>query len=112
MEYLSPQELAHESCWISINDLIVLVHNVVTAEQNKHVGFEHHGRTLKDMLKVLNRRARIRVSDLESALWSANLLDEQGKFWHMYGKTFEEWVKELNKEGVFEREYNWFKENR
>ena len=100
---------------ITLLDLAVLLVNIHKGAEDKGVGFEDAENTLLTLTKKLEglRGIPLKSTLLEGALWSCNLLDERGKFWHPQGKSFEDYVKTLTRRGeMFDRRYNYFKEKR
>lgn len=82
---------------ISLLDLSTLLYHVHLGAQKKEtVGFEDAGRTLKQLTDELApSKVLIPLDSIESALWSANLLSEQGQFWSPHGETFDDFIKRL-----------------
>lgn len=100
---------------LSLLDMLVLLHNVLEGANDAEVGYEDAEFTLRELVKKLSRRTYpVRRSALESALWSCNLMDEAGKFWHPDGLTFDEYLKKGLKQRVgtrFDRFYNILKKS-
>lgn len=84
-------------------DLAILLYHVHRGAQHNEVGFEDAQESLESLTKALNKEISIPLQNLESALWSANLLDENNEFWHPEGLTFDEWVKKAF--GKYDRFY-------
>lgn len=81
---------------VSTLDLLVLLDHVLRgAALPDLIGWEDAENTLQDMVKLLNRDVYLDRSVLESALWSANLMNEAGKYKHPMGMGFDEWLKQL-----------------
>lgn len=80
---------------VRLMDIVALLYALHRAGADDDIGFEDAGRTLEGITRVLNRRVALESSVLESALWSCNLLDEKGQFWHPEGLEFERWVKDI-----------------
>ena len=86
------------------------------------IGFEDCSHSMEE----ITRRANLTIQPfpremLESMLWSANLMDEYGYFWHPDGLSFEGFVKQIlgrvstrHKKGsgvYFDRTYNLIRDN-
>jgi hypothetical protein len=82
---------------ISLLDLAVVLYHVhLGAQQKEIIGFEDAGRTLKQLTEELApSRILVSLSALESALWSANLCDEEGLFWSPTDEGFESFLARL-----------------
>lgn len=94
---------------IKVIDIMVLLDHVRLGASMPDVGFEDANQTYDSMLRKLNKVIALPVSDVESALWSANLLDERGKFSHPEGLTFDEFVSKLKKDTeTFNKNYNFW----
>ena len=65
---------------VTLRDIMVLLDNVRLGASMPDVGFEDANQTYNSIVTKLNKKVSLKVSDLESALWSCNLLDEKGKF--------------------------------
>jgi hypothetical protein len=91
---------------VSLVDIVALLDNIYRGAQHAEVGFEDASRTLDAITHELNKKVFIDPSVVESALWSCNLMDEQGKFWHPRGLSFEQFLKKLVPFRAFCRKYN------
>lgn len=92
---------------LSLIHLAVMLHHVWKAENDPEVGWEDPQRTAKDMSRALNRKVFVDPAIIESAMWACNILNEQGKFEHPMGFTFDEWVgRIIDRRGRFDRDYN------
>jgi hypothetical protein len=104
---------------VSFLDLAILLFHVHRGAQLEEVGFEDCDRTLKELTKELApKRVLVNKSALESALWSANLMDEIGEFWSPSGESFDAFVRRLlhyaspEERLEFDRMYNFIREKR
>jgi hypothetical protein len=97
---------------IKTTDLIVLIANVVTAARSKKVGFEDARFTPQEFIGRLNKTVWIDLADLESALWACNLLNEDRKFWHYEGDSFEKFLRGIAKNSKFDMTYNYFEDEK
>lgn len=98
---------------LSMLDLATLLYHVHRGAQLETVGFEDCERTLQQLTEELAPKKRlVSRGALESALWSANLMDEAGSFWSPIGESFDRFVRRLLREATpderleFERFYN------
>jgi hypothetical protein len=89
---------------VKLLDLAILLYHVHKGSQDNEVGFLDARESLDTLTRSLNKEVYIDVSKLESALWSANIMDEQGKFWHPT-LTFEQWVKSIIGNDKYHRVY-------
>jgi len=95
---------------ITIFDLAVLLWHVFHAAQTSEVGYNDTEVPMKDLLAESRRICDVRVETLERLLYSANALDELGKFWHYEGKSFDEFIKGI---GIkYDRNYGWIKDDK
>jgi hypothetical protein len=76
-------------------DLAILLYHVWRGSQEPEIGHADAKESLTTLTNQLNRKVYLDPALIESALWSANMLDEDGKFWHPHGLTFDEWVRNM-----------------
>ena len=69
-------------------------------------------RTLAELTRSLSFSHRVSKAAAESALHCCNIYDEEKKFWHPNGATFDEWVKKVGRGQKFNRKYSWFEEKK
>src|SRR5262245_43914893 len=100
--------LFHERTYIKASDLGILHANISLAKRNPDIGFEHANVTWRRFTKRIDRRVKISLTDLESALWSCTELNRIGEFYHPDGKNIEEFIEGLEQKGTFNYEYNFF----
>lgn len=91
---------------IKATDLAILLYHVYVASRDPDIGFEDTNETLDTLTGKMNREMQIDLPLLESALWSCNLMDEAGRFWHPREMTFKQFVKYLFPEETFNHIYN------
>lgn len=96
-----------ERRWVRTFDFLVIVNNVLEGMKDKEIGCENPDEMPDRFLKRLNKFLRIYTDDLESALWSCNLLDEKGKFKHPDGVKFEPFIESALLGDRFNRAYNY-----
>ncbi len=81
---------------LSVLDLAILLFHVHRGTEIEQVGFEDCERTLQQLTAALEpKRVFVPRECVESALWSANLMDEVGEFWHPQGTGFDKWVRKI-----------------
>lgn len=91
---------------VRLLDLAILLLHVHRGAKDKRVGFEDARETLDSLTQRLNKRVLVDPTLIESALWSANLLDELGEFEHPKGMSFDEFARKLCAPDSFNRSYN------
>jgi hypothetical protein len=92
---------------VRLMDIVTLLHNMHEGARHKDVGFEDTMETLGSLTGKLNRQmVWVDPSNLESCLWSCNLMEEQKQFWDVKGRTFEEFLIQLIGVDRFDRFYN------
>jgi hypothetical protein len=97
----------HRRRWISALDLVVILDNVYRASLDKDIGFEDPRETLQSFLVRTNKMFRVYTEDVESGLWSCNLLSEKGKFRHPRGWSFDEFLLKILRGDTFNKDYNF-----
>jgi hypothetical protein len=88
-------------------DLMILLVNYL-----KHQ--EEHGnmdavRTYESVKKRYQEPRWIRTDDLEALIYCANILQEEGKFWHPEKREFDAFLKRLGKGKHYDKMYNFFR---
>lgn len=107
MPQLSPGKMNAPMRAVTVLDLVTLLGNVYRGAAMADVGFEDAEQTLQAITAKLNMKIRVPQSDIESALWACNLLDEKKKFWHPQGALFEQFIRKLvGPDHTFDRTYN------
>lgn len=97
--------------YISVTDFAILLYNVFKGSQFYSIGFEDAQHTLDSYIKRFYfHQVKLKVSDIESALWSCNLLDEKNEFWHPRKKTFKSFCNEILNDSEFDLRYNYIKD--
>ena len=99
---------------ISTLEATILLYHLTRAAQIKEIGFEDADHTLQQLIAILDRPVTVPRAAVESCLWSCNLMDEVGLFWHPNNKTeFTHFVQKLIGPGrEFDRMYNFIKERK
>lgn len=104
---MSVPDLKKEWRKVKLLDSAILLYHVHRGAQHPKVGFEDTNRSLDQLTHALGKPAWIEKPVVESALWSANLLDEQNQFWHPKGLNFTQFVQTLLGPGeAFDLFYN------
>ena len=99
------QSMAKKKIPVKLLDLAVLLLNVHRAAKEPAIGFEDANRSLSSITRYLNKTIQIEREAVESALWSSNMLNEDGKFWHPHDETFDVWAKKLMGRHKFDSYY-------
>ena len=93
---------------VSLLDIMILLHNICAAADRKDIGFEDANHTLNTLTLSLGAKMMVELADVESALWSCNLLAEKKHFWHPSGLDFKIFVQQLlGPNHKFNTKYNW-----
>lgn len=80
---------------VKLMDVLVLLHSIHRAQEMSGLSNADADRTLAELHEALNRSVRIDKKVLESALWSANMLSENKRFWHPLGTGFKSFIKRM-----------------
>lgn len=81
---------------VSALDIAIIIYHVYVGSKLEDVGFEDCDRTLHQLMKELApKRYPVNIRTLESALWSANMMDEQSQFWSPTGESFNDFHKRI-----------------
>jgi hypothetical protein len=98
---------------VNFTDLAVLLALAVKGANHPRVGFEDAEIPLDKLTKILNSHSvKLKQETLESLLWSANLMDEEGQFWSAKkGESFTVFTRRLlteagKKDHYFDARYN------
>jgi hypothetical protein len=92
---------------IKLLDLAVLLCHMHEAENNPNIGFLDTKETATSLGRYLNKSTHIYSHQIESMLWCSNLLNEEGKWWHPYHESFDEWIKDIvGSKATFNKIYN------
>lgn len=78
-------------------DLMALIFNLLEGAKDPNIGFEDIRETVDTMTRKLNKDYWLEDKVIESALFNSNLMNENGKFWHPKGLTFEQFTKKFLK---------------
>lgn len=93
---------------VKLFDLMILMFNMYRGLETKSVGFEDANNTIGTLTYGLGGKIQVELDDVESALWSCNLLDEKDKFWHPHKLSFDDFVQGIMGPGFkFNKKYNW-----
>ena len=91
---------------ISTLDLATLMYNVYRSDSI--FGYNDCDLSMDELIFANNSLVPIKVATLEKFLYCANVLDEQGKFWHHSNKSFNEFMDKTDWP-LFDRQLNYFK---
>lgn len=81
---------------LRLSDLAILWYNIMAAFKEEDLdGWQDINKSYDRFKYTFDRKVNVSVADLESALWSSNMMAERGKFWHPEGKNIREFVKKL-----------------
>lgn len=81
---------------LSLIDLAMLIYYAYVATEHPEIGNSHAYSTTEGLVRgQLNRSTLINKDALESALYNANMLDEQGIFWNPHFSSFKELAENL-----------------
>lgn len=99
---------------VNAADFAVLLHSLCKACLDKDIGFNH---ATTDLTGWFNSLAPFGVTlndaFIEDMLYAANLLQEQEKFQHPLGKSFDDLLKAILKRSeVFDRDTNTIQEGK
>jgi hypothetical protein len=83
---------------VRLSDLMALLANVSKGAVDPSIGFHDLDRTLGQIKRQLDREVQMPKTVVESALWSANLLNEKGEFEHPDHITFNEFINRICKD--------------
>lgn len=94
---------------ISVLDALILIKGMLDANEHPKIGYADPYISLQEILMRFDQTfIPISRPDLESCLWSLNMLDEEvGKIWHPLGRPFNSFIASMLKYPYkFDREYN------
>lgn len=80
---------------LSLYELAIILYHVKLGASDRNIGFEDTENSLNGITRALNRIIPIKKNYIESALWSANLLDEKNKFNHPEKIGFKEFLQPI-----------------
>ncbi len=73
---------------INMLDAMALLYNVYAAARHEEIGFVDCERTLYELTLALSADyVEVPQDVMESALWSANMMNEVKEFWHPYKRV-------------------------
>jgi hypothetical protein len=80
---------------------------MLALDQDDLDGWQDVNKSYDRFKYCFDRVVKVGVNDLESALWSANMMAERDGFWHPEGKNIKEFVKGiLRKDQQFDFYYH------
>ena len=97
---------------VTATEAMVLLYNLYHCDKVLGLGDVYN--TLDDLARHISFQLYIRKDVMDSLLWSANMLDEAGKFWHPRNRDFKSFVKQIEKrnEAKFNPAYSWLKDDK
>lgn len=98
---------------VKLSDVMVLLECVARGARHPDVGYEDADRAYDDTITILDKPVSVPIALVNSALWSGNLLDERGAFYHPRGLTYDAFLERLLEEGeVFNKDYNFIEKEK
>lgn len=100
---------------ISAIELLVLLKGVMDAAKHPDIGYADPHFSLEQLIERYNRKdVSISVADLESCLWSLNMLTELNiPIWHPEKRSFDGFLtKMIDPPFYFDKHYNVIKMNK
>lgn len=96
---------------ISALDAVDLLGNVYYGANIDEVGFEDMERGINDLARQLSYfKYYVDADAVQSALWSCNLMNEEGRFYSARGEEFDKFVARLmatsGQAYIFDKRYN------
>lgn len=103
-----PKDYLKKDKWrqVRLFDLALLLHALHRAAEDEGVGHHDTHETVESIERKCNKEVFIEPRILEACLYAASMLNEQGKWWHPRGWTFEEWVKRVLGADTWNSVYN------
>lgn len=89
-------------------DLAILIYNYL--RHHEKYGNMDAVRSYDAVKKRLRKKDWYELPAVEALLYCANMLNEDGEFWHPEKITFDDWVKRAFGRTDFDKIYNYFKE--
>jgi hypothetical protein len=82
---------------VTKEDQAILIRDVKAGLESTQVGFEDAEKTFAQQISALQASLRLPIGVLESALWSSNLLNEIGEWYHPRDPeiTFGQWTESM-----------------
>lgn len=95
---------------VSLYDVAVMLANVHRALHDPLVGYEDAEKTLTEFELSMRRHESFPKEAIESALWSCNLLNEKGAFFHPRGYSFDDFIRKVLPKNDFDPVFNIIEE--
>ena len=90
-------------------DMAVLLYHINVAAKDPEIGHVDADYSVTGLIvDMVKKPARIKVSKIESALYSCNMLAEKGKFWHPQDKPFTSFISDLERLWVNKYQFDPF----
>lgn len=97
---------------VNLLNLSTLLLNAQKALADPEIGWGGVTESFEMVKRRLNFRWYIPPDVLESLLWAANMLDEKQQFWDPKGRTFDQFLQDVVRRGVFDKTFNYIKEKK
>lgn len=92
-------------------DLAILLLNIHRSAEDPAICYLDPHLPIEYLEACFNVEFRVALGRMERALFCANMMNEQGKFWHPKGLSFKEWSEKMTPRGYdFNAQYNFFQE--
>ena len=94
---------------IGLLDVAVLLHHVYLASSDPKIGYNDANESIFDLQRKVKGTLTLGIETVEKLLYYGNILDEDSKFWHHRGYSFDEFVESLDLDYKYDRRYSYFK---
>ncbi len=85
---------------------MALLYNLLKGSEDPNVGCDDIRETVDSLTRQLNKDYWLEDKIVESVLFSCNLMNENGKFWHPRGITFDQFTQRiLRKREKYNKKY-------
>jgi len=97
-----------DSIHLSLYQAAILLVSLYKAAKDPKIGHQDIDYSFKQLVNSLSGKGiSVRKEVIESALYSCNMLSEDGKFWHPEGKSFNQFTKTvIGSDMTFDSFYN------
>ena len=92
---------------ITVYQLMILLNNYVLSLKEPSIGHLDCDINIKDTLARFKRtHLNMSPAELERFLFASNMLNEEHKFWHPGGDSFDKFVYDVARAYKFDKQYN------
>lgn len=96
---------------LRVGDVLTLLLSIEKAAKHRDIGYLDADRTQSQLEKCLNTQVYFPWEAVESAMWSARMLEEKGLFMDYKKRSFDKFVKSvLNKRERYDFRYSFIME--